>query len=74
MSENRKKKGGSTFPATEDGRKDSCKMSERDNKKKKFDRCHLPNFTNYDCQTCKGEFCSDCTNLKPADWKVFQSY
>jgi hypothetical protein len=33
--EERKKKGGSTFPATEDGRKDSCKMSERDKKKKK---------------------------------------
>jgi hypothetical protein len=29
MSEDRKKKGGLTIPLTEDGRKDSCKMTER---------------------------------------------
>jgi hypothetical protein len=74
MSEDRKKKGNLTIPLSEDGRKDSCKMSERDNKKKKCDHCHVPNFTNYNCQTCKGEFCSDCTNLKPADCKVILSY
>jgi hypothetical protein len=67
------KKGGWTSPATEDGRKDSRKMSERDKKKKKCDYCQVPNFTKYDCQTCKGEFCSDCTNLKPADCKVILS-
>jgi hypothetical protein len=57
-----------------DGRKDSCKMSERDKKKKKCDYCQVPNFTKYDGQTCDGEFCSDCTNLKPADCKVILSY
>jgi hypothetical protein len=61
MSEDRKKKGGSTLSATEDGRKDT--------KKKKCDHCNVANFTKYDCQTCKGEFFSDCTNLKPADCK-----
>jgi hypothetical protein len=74
MSEDRKKKGGLTIPLTEDGKKDSCKMSERDNKKKKCDHCHVPNFTKYNCPTCKGEFCSDCTNLKPANCKVILSY
>jgi hypothetical protein len=49
-------------------------MSERDNNKKKSDHCTVTNFTKYDCQTCKGEFCSDCTNLKPADCKVILSY
>jgi hypothetical protein len=49
-------------------------MSERDKKKKKCDDCQVPNFTKYDCRTCDGEYCSDCTNLKPADCKVILSY
>jgi hypothetical protein len=37
-------------------------------------RIALVALSRIDSQTCKGEFCSDCTNLKPADCKVIRSY
>jgi hypothetical protein len=50
-------------------------MSEEGKKKAaKCGNCTVQKHTNYDCQDCEKEFCSDCTKLRPVEHIVIVNY
>jgi hypothetical protein len=63
--------GGDKRDYSREGRK---KMSKKDRKKADGENCNTTNCTKYDCQTCQDKFCSTCTEMKPAEYKVLLNY